>query len=375
MTELPNEIKTSGMEQSEFERITSLVSNEFEIEQSLLENSVPTYYLSKPKETKNAFLRLLKALAPMNLMAVLRKREGRIVLRVVGKPPQKRSNILINWALFFATIGTTFVTGYLLSEDMLDPLLGGATFTIAIMAVLGMHEMGHKLTANRRGIDATPPYFIPGPPPIGGFLGLGTFGAVIMQKSLPSNKDALFDVGASGPIIGFVIAVVTLFLGFPFSSYIWIKSGSATLPVPLIFRFVESRISPFGPIPVQPPGYDFLAIRLHPVAFAGWVGILVTMLNILPAAMLDGGHVARSLAGEKVRLVLTGVSIILLIVSGYLPMAVFVLFLAMYKHPGPLDDVSSLSAGRKLLTVGLIAIFILCLPDFLIYDLLRFFGL
>jgi membrane-associated protease RseP (regulator of RpoE activity) len=361
MSEVPDEMKASVSEPVDLERITSLVSMEFQIEQSLLEQNIPTYYLKQSQETKQAFLRLLKALDPLNLMAVLRRKEGRVVLRVVGKPPQKRSNILVNWALFFATIGTTFLTGYMLSQDMIDPLIGGATFTIAIIAVLGMHEMGHKLTANRKGIDATPPYFIPGPPPIGGLLGIGTFGAVIMQKSLPSNRDALFDVGASGPIIGFIVAAFTLLLGFPFSPYEWIARGTPTLPAPLLFILVRHFISPFGAIPAKPLVGDFvLAIRLHPVAFAGWVGLIVTMLNVLPAAMLDGGHVARSVAGERVRLVLTALSILYLIISGFLPMAILVLFMSMYRHPGPLDDVSSLSSSRKLLAVGLVAIFLLC---------------
>jgi membrane-associated protease RseP (regulator of RpoE activity) len=100
---------------------------------------------------------------------------------------------------------------------------------------------------------------------------------------------------------------------------------------------------------------------LHPVAFAGWAGIIVTMLNLLPAAMLDGGHVARSIAGEKARLGLTALSIAYLMLEGFYPMGILVLFMAMYKHPGPLDDVSSLSTSRKLLAIVLLAIFILCL--------------
>jgi membrane-associated protease RseP (regulator of RpoE activity) len=99
-------------------------------------------------------------------------------------------------------------------------------------------------------------------------------------------------------------------------------------------------------------------ISLHPVAFAGWVGMIVTMLNLLPATMLDGGHVSRSLFGEKVRSVLTILSIVALLFVSW-PMAIFVLFLSMYKHPGPLDDVSSLSTSRKLLAIGLVAILIL----------------
>lgn len=344
--------------QTEFEKLRETVSVYFQIEDALIEHGVPTFYLKQPQETKQPFLRLLKVLEPMGLIAVLRKSDGKIVLRILQKPPSKPSNVLVNWLLLFATVGTTFITGYILSEGFTDPLIGGLTFTIAIMAVLGLHEMGHKLTANKEGIEATPPYFIPGPPPLGQFWGgIGTFGAVIMQKSLPPNKDSLFDVGASGPIFGFVVSAIATLVGIPFSSYEWIKPDAITLPPLLFFRIAMRLLQPQTPVP-SPPGPEYiLAVRLHPVAFAGWVGLFVTMLNLMPAAMLDGGHVARSLFGEKTRAVLTVLSIAFLAYVS-LPMAFFVMFMSMFKHPGPLDDVSELSTGRKLLAIVLVAILI-----------------
>ena len=345
--------------QEDFERVTTLVSAEFQIEEALIEHNVPTYYLKQPQETKQPFLRLLKNLEATNLLAILRKKDERIVLKVIPKPPVKPSNIMVNWILFFATIVTTFITGYWLSQGLVqegamsNPFVGGATFTIAIMSVLGMHELGHKLTADKKGIEATPPYFIPGPPAFPGFLGIGTFGAVIMQKSLPPNKDALFDVGANGPIVGFILAFIVSIVGLLSSPIFPIPPGESIngLPVPIIFELFATFI-------VRLPS-DYY-ILLHPVAFAGWVGMIVTMLNLLPAAMLDGGHVARSIVGEKARSILTFLSILLLIVQGFWPMAFFVLFISMQKHPGPLDDVSSLSMNRKLLTIVLIIIFVLC---------------
>jgi len=342
---------------ADFERLTSVVSAEFQLEESLIEHAVPTYYLKQPQETKEAFLRLLKNLETMSLIAFLRRENGRVVLKIVQKPPIKPSNIMVNWILFFATIATTFITGFWLSEALIDkgamsnPFVGGATFTIAIMAVLGMHEMGHKLTADKKGIEATPPYFIPGPPSFPGFLGIGTFGAVIMQKSLPPNKDTLFDIGVSGPIVGFILAAIVSVVGLLFSPVFPIEEPMSFLPAPLIFDLLAIFL-------VKLPADHY--ILLHPVAFAGWVGMIVTMLNLLPAAMLDGGHVARSLVGEKTRSILTFLSILLLVVQGFWPMAFFVLFISMYKHPGPLDDVSSLSASRKLLTIALVVVFVLC---------------
>ncbi len=362
-------------QQADLNQIEAIVSSEFQIEQALLEDSVPTYYLKQPQETKQPFLRLLKKLEPMNLIAFLRRKEGRIVLKIASKPPTRPSNVWINWVLLFATVGTTFATGYMLSSSFMDPLIGGVTFTVAIMAVLGAHEMGHKLTANRDGIDATPPYFIPGPPPVFNFFGIGTFGAVIMQKSLPRNRDSLFDVGASGPLIGFLIAVIAVAVGLPFCTYAWVETAEGALPTPLLFSLVGMFLPPFGGVPQRPVGDFMLVVNLHPVAFAGWVGLFVTMLNILPAAMLDGGHVSRSLVGDRARTVLAVLSVLFLIWFS-LPMALFVVFMSMYKHPGPLDDVSALSLSRKLFVIALVVVFVLSSPmqDFVSY-LLRLLGM
>jgi hypothetical protein len=360
MSEIPSGTAEAPFVQADFERITTLMSTEFQIEEALLEHNIPTYYLKQPQETKHAFLRLLKKLEEMNFIAILRRHDARIVLKIIPKPPTKPSNILINWLLFFATIGTTFATGYLLSVDLTDPIIGGATFTIAIMAVFGIHEMGHKLTANKNGIEATPPYFIPGPPPT--FGGFGTFGAVIFQKSLPANKDVLFDIGSSGPILGFIIATIVTAVGVTMAiPAVPPPEGYTTLPTPLLLILVGQLMLNFGMIPSAPPKQ---LLFMHPVELAGWVGMLVTMLNLLPAAMLDGGHVARSLAGEKTRTVLMVLSMVLLVLSKFYLMAVFVLLMAMQRHPGPLDDVSNLSTSRKLLTILLVAIFVLVFPLF-----------
>lgn len=358
MAETPDaRVQAPFFQQADFERISQLVSSHFQIEEVALGQGIPTFYLKQPQETKQAFLRLLEELEKENLIALLRRVDHRVVLRVVPKPPVKPSNIMVNWALFFATIGTTFLTGYVLSADFVDrglmvsPFIGAAAFTIAIMTVLGAHEMGHKLTANRNGIDATPPYFIPGPPPIGDLLGFGTFGAVIMQKSLPPNKDSLFDIGSSGPIVGFILALIATVVGLMFSPIYPVTSNVSGLPSPLIFDLLAIFL-------LRVPADHY--ILLHPVAFAGWVGMIVTMLNILPASMLDGGHISRALFGDRARMVLAFLSVLLLIISGFLPMAFLVIFMSMFRHPGPLDDVSKLSTSRKLLAIGIVVIFILC---------------
>src|SRR4030042_5724959 len=147
VTETPSDsAETFYVSQFDFDKVTQIVRAEFQIEEALVENNVPTYRLKQPQETKKPFLKLLKNLEPMNLIALLRRIDGNVILKVLPKPLTKKSNVLVNWLLFFATIATTFVTGYMLSADVLNPWLGGAAFTLAIMAVLGGHEMSHKLT-------------------------------------------------------------------------------------------------------------------------------------------------------------------------------------------------------------------------------------
>lgn len=347
----------------DFEVLKNVVSEYFQLEEALMEYNVPTFHLRQPQETKHAFLHLLKKLEEMNLTAFLRSVNGRLVLKIFPKPASKPVNVLVNWLLFFATIGTTFVTGYMLSENLasiggaINPAVGGLMFTITIMAILGLHEMGHKFTANKSGIEATPPYFIPGLPLI--FGGIGTFGAVILQRSLPPNKDALFDVGLSGPIVSFAMSIIASTIGSMMAVPAQPVESAANLPMPLISFLTWRLILYFGLVQFPSAGQ---VLYMHPVEFAGWVGMLITVLNLLPAAMLDGGHIARSLVGDKARTVLTIVSILLLLASELWLMALFVLFLSFQRHPGPLDDVSALSKGRKFLAMVLILVFILAFP-------------
>jgi hypothetical protein len=190
MTEIPKDgIDAQAFPQADVQKITQLVASEFQIQEAFVDQGTPTYYLMWPQETKQAFLRLLMRLKELKLTSFLRKDDGQIVLTVVPEPPIKPSNLRTNLILLLATVATTFITGYIgFPETGISPVVSGVVFSVAILLVLGIHEMGHKLTANKRKIEATSPYFIPGPPP------LGTLGAVIMQKSLPRNRDALFDV-------------------------------------------------------------------------------------------------------------------------------------------------------------------------------------
>jgi membrane-associated protease RseP (regulator of RpoE activity) len=332
-----------------YEQIQQMVASEFTIEEGFIEYDTPTFYVTQQPTLKQAFMRLYRQFDSKQLIPVLRKRGDRIMLQVVSKPPIKPGNPLINIVLLIATIGTTLFTGFLLSGDAIDPFIGAVMFSIAIMSILGAHEMGHKLTANRHGIDATYPYFIPGIPPI------GTFGAVIQQKSLAPNRDALFDLGFSGPIIGFILAVVVSIIGIPMSTVRIVQElpmGTITPPILLDF-LVNSLLK----LPTASPS-DILLIELHPVAYAGYIGMVVTMLNLMPVGQLDGGHVAQVLLGERTRTIVGIVAIVSLLFVAW-PMALLAYFLSRVRHPDALDAVSPVSRTRKFASVILIVVFVL----------------
>jgi len=335
-----------------FEHLRGIVESEFTVEEGLMEYNVPTFYVGLGQGSKKAFLRLVKRLDSLGFVPVLRDKEGKVVLQVVRKPPVKSSRKIINWVLFLATIGTTLVTGYFLSLGLMNPLEGAVMFAVALLAILGSHEMGHTLAAKTHGIESTLPYFIPGPPwP----FGIGTFGAVIQQKSLAPNRDALFDLGASGPIVGFVVTVLVTIIGLQMSSVEPPPPEALYIPVPLLFQFIaEALLNP-------PPN---MAVMIHPVAFAGWVGMLVTTLNLVPIGMFDGGHAVRSLLGQKAQSALSFISIMILLLLGQFIMAILAFTLSLHKHPGPLDDISKLTVGRKLATIALVLIFALCATSF-----------
>jgi membrane-associated protease RseP (regulator of RpoE activity) len=327
-----------------FEEVQLMVNSEFDIQESFVDHDIPTFFIRYKKDSKEAFLRLVQKLDPLDLIPLLRKNEETVVLRVVAKPPVKPSRNIINVVLFFATLGTVFLSGYIMADT---DIVGALLFTGAIMAILGSHEMGHKLLADKHDVDATYPYFIPSPPPP---LGIGTFGAVIRQKAIPPNRDALFDIGFTGPMTGFIIATIVTLIGIQLSTYVPSDPEAGYISVPLLFQVI---------IGLFPPSGTGAAIQLHPVAFAGWVGMVVTMLNLVPSGMFDGGHVARSIMGDRTHQMVSYAGIILLALIGWWTMAVLALIFSANKHPGPLDDVSEITTRRKIGAILLLAVFIL----------------
>lgn len=234
--------------------------------------------------------------------------------------------------LFVATLVCVYFTyGYLWHGG--DPLgdtetmVASATFAVALMAILGAHEMGHYVVARRHGFELSLPYFIPVP------FFFGTFGAVIRLKSLPENRSALLEMGAAGPIAGAVIAFAAIALGLPDtgpppelvapeiveaapSAIDDALRGLDELLAPLVALVSEPVPEGHAPVLIfnNPPVMDLLGIlilgeapgrydSLSPLALAGWVGCFLTALNLVPIGQLDGGHIVGALAPKRAILI------------------------------------------------------------------------
>ena len=230
--------------------------------------------------------------------------------------------------------------------------LWGLPFSVTLLTILLAHEMGHYCMSRRYGIPTTLPYFIPLPlPPF------GTFGAIIKMKGIIINKKALFDIGVAGPLASFVLSVPCALIGIKLSTVVAIDANSDYIRLgdPLLFKLIQWIL-----IGELPPGHDII---LHPLAYAGWVGLFVTALNLLPVGQLDGGHVIYAVFGDKSKWAF-GASLTALILlaifynPGWLALIVLLLIFGM-RHPQPFDAETPLDTGRKILACLMLLVFIL----------------
>jgi membrane-associated protease RseP (regulator of RpoE activity) len=189
----------------------------------------------------------------------------------------EQPNYVLHAGLFVATCATTY-------------LAGGFAFAATLMTILVVHEMGHYVAARIHGVEASLPFFVPLPPQIS----LGTLGAVIRMKNPIQDRNQLIDVGVAGPIAGLVVAIPLLVIGLSLSEVSSVPvegnfhEGNSILYI-LLKLAVTGRYLPDGATDVM----------LHPMAFAAWVGLLITMINLIPIGQLDGGHVARAYLGDR----------------------------------------------------------------------------
>ncbi len=220
----------------------------------------------------------------------------------------------------------------------------GGLFAFWFLAILLFHEFGHFIAARRRRIDTSWPYFIPAPVFILPSI-LGTFGAFIQLRSPIRDRRALFDMAAAGPIAGFVVAVVALFVGLPQSTIVDHGTASGLIfGESLLFKGIAAIV-----MPAVGQNQDVL---LSPIAYAGWAGLLVTMLNLMPIGQLDGGHIAYALFGKKQKQGAIVVMVGLAVLSYWWPGWLFLLAMGLFmrpKHPPTLIDEIPLGRKRRLL--------------------------
>jgi len=365
------------------ETVKLIVASQFQVKDAFLDPyGVPTILVSA-EPTKNKFKNVVEQLRPHGLMGAIRGIGDTLTIKVFQKPQIRPSRRKINLWMFLITIVTLVYAGYFVWSGALFGLTGpnaladqlnqiispgasayfeAATFALGLLAIIGLHEFGHKAATNYHRMDASFPYFIPGPPPI------GTFGALISLKSPPANRDQLFDLGLSGPVVGFLVTIIVAMVGMLFGPpitqakldqyAIWNATCSAQIGASACSPSVS-----FPAFPLLLVILSNLATQLNPnvffngqLLFAAQIGALLTFLNVIPAWQLDGGHISRAVFGPRVHRFATLIGLGILLWTRFFAFALLVLVMMSLSGRGlggvePLDDVSPISNSRKILYV------------------------
>ena len=380
----------------ETEVLTNLVAHVFRIEDVTSEDPRKGFFLRYrgqllDEDSASLYDRLADSLIPYSVIPLFKIEDGRQVIYLAPKPPEpKKDNISTNIILFILTVFSVLLAGAQpegpIPADLGGQLLmllksvpSGWPFAVSLLGILLAHEFGHYFMSRYHKTPATLPYFIPLPPPIGLF---GTMGAAIIMRGIPKNKRILFDIGVAGPIAGLVVAIPVLFLGLSLSTL------GTNDPTPggflegnsLLYLF--AKFVTFGkllPSPVEPQGilywlkffftgqpvpFGGTDVFIHPVAFAGWAGLLVTALNLIPAGTLDGGHVIYGLFGNNARKAFPFIIGVLIVAgifwSGWWLWALILYWLGRV-NAEPLDQITTLDPPRRLLGFAMIIVFFLVL--------------
>jgi len=283
---------------------------------------------------------------------------------------RKAAQLLLHFVLFLLTFLTCTVFGFALFQsfsanqplnlDLISEgyarlfrgdgsVFSGVRFSIPLLVILLAHEFGHYVACKRWGVEASLPYFLPSP------TLLGTFGAFIRIRSPIYTRNSLFDIGASGPIAGFVVLLPFLFLGMHWSRIApgIASGGEMAFGTPLLIHIAEA---------VRFPGVGSANISLHPMAMAAWAGLVATATNLLPIGQLDGGHILYAVVSERWHRLLSNLLIAVLIGLGFLYrpwwLLAVLLFLFGRKHPLVYDQ-APVDRARRLLSISTLVIFAL----------------
>jgi len=353
---------------TELELIQAAVARHFAIYETRIgpRSVVLAIHLS-PDGLSRGFDELRRELGPKGYVPFLRYSGGEHFIEVFRGPPRptrpRPARSWINIALLLGTAATTifagsliemaFVGGYTLT---LGDVAGGALyFALPLMTILGLHELAHYLVARHHRVDASLPYFLPLPPPVL----FGTMGAFVnLREPIPDRK-ILFDIGISGPLVGFAATIPILLTGLYLSAHT--VPLSVTYCAPSILGVAYGNLIVGLPLFIQALTYFFPSslVTLHPLALAGWFGVFLTAINLLPAGQLDGGHVFRALFGDRARFVSYGAIGLMVVLSiFYLGWLLFALLVFIFgaRHPPPLNDLVRLDIKRYALGALAVAI-------------------
>ena len=340
------------------------------------------------EDSAEAYDRLAESLRPYEITPLFRLDKGQqVVFLVPRKPDPKPARASVNIVLFILTVLSVLLAGASPAVgratdpggqliDLVKSLLTGWPFAVSLLSILLAHEFGHYLMSRHHKTPATLPYFIPFP-----FSPLGTMGAAILMQGTPKNKRVLFDIGVAGPLAGMVVAIPVLLLGLSLSHLEVIKPlGGLVEQEGNSILYLAAKYAVFGKLLPAPASFGSASPLLYwvryfftgrpipigatdvfisPVAFAGWAGLLVTALNLIPAGTLDGGHVVYSMFGEKAAkaypVILVGLALLGVAWSGWWIWLVLLLWLGRV-HAEPLDQITPLDGPR--LTIAALAIII-----------------
>ncbi len=351
-------------------------------------------HLWQSEDSAAAYDQLAAILKPYNLTPLFRWEEGRqVVLIAPSMPEPTRSNPRVNLWLGIATILSLLFAGGIYGFEGPLPanwlqaagalIVTGWPFAVSMIAILGAHEFGHYLVGRYHGVHVTLPYFIPLP-----ISPLGTMGAFINMKEMPKNRRHLLDIGIAGPLAGLIVAIPVLILGLSLSKLdpipAALPSGTGLMMEGNSLLYLLAKWLVFGKVLPAPNDYGSLSpllyqlryfftgqpfplnsldVILHPVAWAGWVGILITGLNLIPAGQLDGGHVMYVLFGHKngrriLPFILGGLFLLGFVWYGWWLWMVLILLLGRF-YAEPLDQITPLGRGRKVLAILGLIMFVL----------------
>lgn len=339
--------------------------------------AIPSYEILRRSDLSTNMEAVSIQLQKLGYIPILRShptQKSRGVLYVFPHS-DKRVGAEQNWKtpliLFSLTVLSVFFVGLTIWDILrqvkpdLNPIETGLLYTVGLIAIIGIHETGHLVASRLHGIKASLPYFIPIP------IGYGTFGAFITQKTPSKSRNDLFDVGLSGPLFGFVPALIFTVLGLALSIAVPISEvpphllqDFGTFDFKLFsgdrFRILLFELLAYILLPTARSGFE---VFLNPLAIAGYIGLLLTGLNLIPMGQLDGGHVARALFAERHHKTLTYVSAGFMTLLGFWVLALLIImFYSQTGHAGPLDDLSEVSLWRKILAISSIGLALLCLP-------------